>query len=653
MKRNINAALLLLFAGLLCNQVMAQQKKHKIYIGMYCYDYDGGPEDGVAPSETIGLDDAYLAEMTKYNFNLIISGDPARTEVTSTNNLSLAFLDRVENAGLKIIVGNTNFSVSKTAPVYNPVKVDLGLNHYNAHPAVIGYDLIDEPCVTAANVIGQVSDQITNYDNTKLPFVNLWPMWADNNVLDDCNSSTEFAGDYSTYVDAFINTGNAKMLAFDYYPLGSDPPECAWQRTYFKNLDIVATKAANNDLPFYMVINSYQGATGSSCASLPATLNNLNGINDMRVWRYNMFSAMLSGAKGLLYWPREICISNYWTPFVYDFTFDQEMTTTTKTELGDIHRKILDHSDELGNLKYVSSYHVTALPQVAVWNSVWIGQLYNPDMEWSQFSNDPATLATFNTSNPITPAPTFDVHNPNGSDFLAFSYLSDAGGKKYMWVMNKDYHGTSPVNFTLNFNGQKTVVDILEDKICTNINNMSVELEPGEGKLFLIDNYYYQNMTITAAFSNFNMTITADNLTLQGNQVTGTSVDRFYAKNITVAPSAFFQAGTDVLLKAETNYCGVFRAPGVTDSQHETAPPGMQVMPNPNNGHFTVKIEGDAEKQFDFSVETMLGQVVYRSRIAGQSQAEIDLNSLPDGMYLIKLAADGDVVKTVKTIVNH
>lgn len=655
MKINKNAPLLLFLAVLLCNQVMAQQKRFPIYIGMYCYDRDGGIDDAVPPSEQVGLDDAYLAELTKYNFNLILSTDPARQPVTSSSAPPRFFLDRVQNAGLKIIVGNTNFQVDRNNPVYSPADVALGLGHYNSHPAVIGYDISDEPCMTAANVIGQVSDQIIAYDNTKIPFVNLWPNWAPNNRIDDCDTTTEFAGDYSTYVQRFIDYGHAKMLAFDFYPLGADPAECGWQRHYYVNLDIVGKKAAINNIPFYLVVNTYQldSKFPVSCDPKISSLNNLHGMDNISYLRYSIFSGMMYGAKGLLYWPREIAVPNYNLPTQFIFPFDVDMSVTTKQELGTINKKLLDHSYELGGLKFESSYHVTELLQVAILNSAWIGQLYDPHMQWNQFASDAATVATFNTSNPITPAPTFDVHNPNGSDFLAFSYLSDAGGKKYMWVMNKDYHATAPASFTLNFNGQKTVVDILEDQICTNVNSISVELEPGEGKLFLIDNYYYQNMTITSAFPSLNITITADNLTLSGNQITGASVDRFYAKHITVTPGAYFQAGTDVLLKAETSYCGVFRAPAVTDSQHEPAPPAMQVMPNPNNGHFTVKIEGDAEKQFDFSVETVLGQVVYRSRITGRSQAEIDLSSLPDGMYLIKLSANGDVVKTVKAIVNH
>lgn len=652
MKRTIAFALPVFLAGLLCNEVTAQQTRFPMYIGMYCYDRDNGIQDAVPPNETIGLDDAYLAELTKYNFNLIISADPARQPVTSTSAPPLGFLDRVQNAGLKIIVGNSNFAVNRNTPVYNPTDVALGLNHYNAHPAVIGYDISDEPCKSAAHVIGQVATQIITYDNTKTPFVNLWPNWANNNVIDDCNPNTEFAGDYSTYVQGFIDEG-ARMLAFDYYPLASDPPYCGWQRHYFVNLDIVGKKAADNNLPFYLVVNTYQGETyyPDSCSSKPSYLSNLHGIDNMSYLRYSIFSGLMYGAKGLLYWPREIAVPNYGMPTQFAFPFDVDMSTSTKEDLGVINKKIIDHTYELGGLKFESSYHVTALPQVAILNSVWIGQLYDPHMQWTQFTSDPATIATFNTTTPITPAPTFDVHNPNGSDYLAFSYLSDAAGKKYMWVMNKDYNSSDPVEFTLHFNGQKVVTDILEDQMCANVNEMDVELEPGEGKLFLIDTYYYQNMTITAAFPSLNFTMAADNLTLQGNQITGTSVDRFYAKHITVTPSAYFAAGTDVLLKAETNYCDVFRAPFTAD---EPAPaPGLTVVPNPNNGNFTVKIDGDAEKVFDISIETILGQVVYRNRQAGKSQTEIDLHTLPDGVYLVKLTADGNVVKTVKTIVNH
>lgn len=650
------SGLLLMAAGLLCNEVTAQQYKHQFYIGMYCYDRDGGLEDHVGLPDGIGLDDEYLAELTKYNFNLLISDDPSRLPVTSGGGPDLDFLDRVQNARLRIILGNgDNFYVTRCTTAHNASMTTYGLNYYNQHPAVLGYSISDEPRIVSFNTLGQVTDQIVASDPEKLSFVNLLPDWAAIQNLYDCDPNTEFVGTYETYVDQFIANGHAKVLCFDYYPLGTDPIGCGWQRSYFKNLDLVSRKATINDIPFYLVMNAYQAETGTNCAST----NTFHHISDIRLYRYNIFSALMYGAKGLLYWPREVCF-DYTYPSVIFSAFD-DLQPSIKEELGDVHKNLLEHGNELERLTYEESFHVTELPRIADFvpgAAPWLGQLYTPQMQWSQFANSPNTQAIFSlTSNapPILPAPTTNFvgatspYNP--TDYLAISYLHDAGNKKYVWVFNKDYNATSSSTFTLNFNGQKNVVDILEDRICCNINSIQIELEPGEGKLLLIDSYFFQTQNISMSFPDLNFTIAAENINLLGNQITGTSVDRFYASNIVVSPAAFFQAGTDVILKAENYICGIFHRPEIMKALK--AAPDLNVIPNPNDGHFSLKIDGDSEVQYLISVETLLGQVLLRTNQTGNTLAEIDLSALPDGMYLIKLAADGDVVKTVKTIVNH
>jgi|GEM_PF-3338728 len=652
---------LLLAAGLLFfGEAEGQQYKKKFYIGMYGYDKDGTPIDGVGSADNIGYDDEYLEEMTKYNFNLLLGVDPARQTVTTTVSPPLDFLDRVQRSGMQMIVASGNFHVDRNAPVYDAPKVALGLAHYNAHPAVLGYDVVDEPCLQAATVIGQVADQIVAYDSEKIPFVNMWPSYKNVDELDDCNPSTVFAGDYSSYVDGLIATGNARVLSFDYYPLITKPAYCFYTRHYFDNLHIVAERAVAHDLPFFMVINSYQlDVNPVDCAiPHPTPLSIHDGIEDIRIWRYNIYSALLYGARGLLYWPREIASPNYGNPTTYKYVWDAEVPAATKDELKTIHGRLLDHSCILTSIDYRTSYHVTALPQVARETpdvNAWLGQLYPPQMAWYLFKNDPATIAIFDTSATISPAPSSALDyqtNPTATDFLAFSYLEDEAGKNYMWIMNKDYEESlgGPAEFTLNFNGPKTVVDILGDRLCVSVNNMDVSLLPGEGKLFLVDNSI-ATLNITADHASDNETYAAGVINIKnGVDITGTSIVRCFAHEINVEDAVNIDGGTGVVLRAHNNYCGTFRLPAPVPGAVKM--PGMKIVPNPGSGRFTLRLDGDPQDLLTITVENTLGQTVLKNTAQGNSLVEIVLHE-PDGLYLVKAMQGDKLIAAEKIVIAH
>ncbi len=80
---------------------------------------------------------------------------------------------------------------------------------------------------------------------------------------------------------------------------------------------------------------------------------------------------------------------------------------------------------------------------------------------------------------------------------------------------------------------------------------------------------------------------------------------------------------------------------GVHDINHGVA--DLALIPNPNNGSFTLKGSMATAEDVDVKITDMLGQVVYEKRISGQKKIneQIQLsNMLANGMYLLNVKSD-------------
>lgn len=65
----------------------------------------------------------------------------------------------------------------------------------------------------------------------------------------------------------------------------------------------------------------------------------------------------------------------------------------------------------------------------------------------------------------------------------------------------------------------------------------------------------------------------------------------------------------------------------------------FKIVPNPNDGVFTVRIKLNTAKEVKFRVFNLLGQSVYTSekyRIFGQQNQLIDISKLSAGVYLLE-----------------
>jgi len=73
----------------------------------------------------------------------------------------------------------------------------------------------------------------------------------------------------------------------------------------------------------------------------------------------------------------------------------------------------------------------------------------------------------------------------------------------------------------------------------------------------------------------------------------------------------------------------------------------LSVVPNPNDGSFTVSLNEFNAKDFSLQITNSLGQSIYKSQGAkGNGQININLNkeNISDGIYFVQLISVDNIV---------
>lgn len=101
---------------------------------------------------------------------------------------------------------------------------------------------------------------------------------------------------------------------------------------------------------------------------------------------------------------------------------------------------------------------------------------------------------------------------------------------------------------------------------------------------------------------------------------------------------------------SDTSACYLVDFSGLTDLSSSF---GFKVNPNPSTGLFTVSIAGMNNEKLDVNVFNVVGQTVYSSSVASESdnfEMFIDLSHNETGVYIINILAENGVVLTKRLI---
>lgn len=92
-----------------------------------------------------------------------------------------------------------------------------------------------------------------------------------------------------------------------------------------------------------------------------------------------------------------------------------------------------------------------------------------------------------------------------------------------------------------------------------------------------------------------------------------------------------------------------------TAAEDLTEVSNMSAVPNPASGKTTIRIESTVSDKFDFAVTDLLGRRVISRPLsiqAGQNAFDIDVTSLPNGIYMYSLSK-GNRIMSNKLIINQ
>lgn len=339
-------------------------------------------------------------------------------------------LDLCQKTGLKAIVGDGRVMAKQPEDPEFAGNLDAVIADYAHHPALAGYFLVDEPNASAFPLLGAVNRYLLQKDPKHLPYINLFPNYANEQQL---GTKT-----YDEHIARYIKEVQPALVSWDHYALF----ENGERDIYFENLEIVRKHCLQAKLPFVQIV-----------LTVPHGPYRDPDETDLR---WQAYTTLAYGAKGILWF-------TYWTPpFDPQWRFrnaiinEKGVPSTKYTILKDLHGRIRTLARTQMRLRSMGVYHTPPLPK--------------------------GTVPLDNRS----PVAECDAEN------ILIGWLRDGQRKDYIWVVNRAFHQSQRVTLRLRASvhevGEVNPVDGLVRHVPYDASNRSVQttLLPGEGRLFAL-----------------------------------------------------------------------------------------------------------------------------------------------------------------------
>lgn len=157
-------------------------------------------------------------------------------------------LDAVRDAGLTCIVSGTPIEAMIDKPQTTDAEIEQAVQALAArigrHPAAFAIHLRDEPSAAQMPMLGRLSAALLKAMPDKLPYVNLFPNYANRQQL---GTST-----YEEHLRTYLKTVKLPYLSWDNYNL----TDGEMQQSFYDNLEIVRKLTLEARIPFWNCILS-------------------------------------------------------------------------------------------------------------------------------------------------------------------------------------------------------------------------------------------------------------------------------------------------------------------------------------------------------------------------------------------------------------
>jgi hypothetical protein len=344
--------------------------------------------------------------------------------------LNRQILDLCQKTGLKAIVGDSRIVAKQPDDPDFARNLDAVMTDYAHHPALAGYFLMDEPSASAFPLLGAVSRHLRQKDPKRLPYINLFPNYANEQQL-----GTET---YEEYIARYIKEVQPALMSWDHYAL----LESGERNIYFENLEIVRKYCLQAKLPFVQIVLTVPHGPYRD--------------PDEADLRWQAYTTLAYGAKGILWF-------TYWTPpfdplwrFRNAIINERGVPSSKYTILKDLHGRIRTLARTQVRLRSMGVYHTPPLPKGTV---------------------------ALDSRSPIAECDTEEV---------LIGWLRDAQRRDYLWIVNRSFRQSRRV--VLRLRGPVREVGVVDqiDGLTrsalydTSSRSLQTVLLPGEGNLFAL-----------------------------------------------------------------------------------------------------------------------------------------------------------------------
>lgn len=345
-------------------------------------------------------------------------------------DLNRQILDLCQKTGLKAIVGDGRVLAKQPDDPDFARNLDAVIADYAHHPALAGYFLMDEPNASAFPLLGAVNRYLLQKDPRRLPYINLFPNYANEQQL---GTKT-----YDEHVARYIKEVQPALVSWDHYALF----ESGERDIYFENLEIVRKHCLQAKLPFVQIVLTVPHGPYRD--------------PDEADLRWQAYTTLAYGAKGILWF-------TYWTPpFDPQWRFrnaiinEKGVPSSKYTILKDLHGRIRTLARTQMSLRSMGVYHTPPLPK--------------------------GTNALDGRS-PVAECDTEEV---------LIGWLRDGQRKDYLWVVNRSFRQSRRIVLRLRGAvreaGEISPIDglIQPAPYDAGSGRLQTTLLPGEGKLFVL-----------------------------------------------------------------------------------------------------------------------------------------------------------------------
>jgi len=201
-----------------------------VYADDKCMDIGGHDAPPLHKTSQEGFDD-----FAEAGFTVLIVSKWA-LDVANDHDKAVTFLDRAQNAGLKLLIVDSAFCLpfmpnDPSTWAYKPADKAY-IKYYKDHPAFAGLMLADEPNQEAFPALKLKLDEFKETFPGKLGWTNTY-----------VNTADDF---YNTHSKRWIEEVGVQYMSYDHYALLDNGDI---RQDYFQNLEFVRTLAKKHNLP--------------------------------------------------------------------------------------------------------------------------------------------------------------------------------------------------------------------------------------------------------------------------------------------------------------------------------------------------------------------------------------------------------------------